>query len=80
MTNEKMVCDCCSDWCPDTATAFHAGWEWFTGYLPKRFVVCCKCLADENQRSYIASQREISQTRPTPAAHRPTRSSLIVLP
>lgn len=79
MTDEKMVCDVCSRHCSSSKRAQELGWDWFTGYLPKRFVVCRECLSNEHQQSFIASRREISQTRPTPAAFRPVRS-LIVLP
>lgn len=71
MTEEKMTCNVCSRSCSSSKRAHELGWDWFTGYLPMRFIVCRECLGNEHQQSFINSQREISQTRPTPAAHRP---------
>lgn len=57
-----MRCSLCTKWCEDIYKADEYGWDWFTGYLPERFVACHKCL--KTRQRDIMNMREKSELNP----------------
>lgn len=58
-----LVCSICSKEGPDEQHKEAVRWDWFTGYLKKRFVVCPQCRQD-CQLEVIRAKQE-SQCKPT---------------
>lgn len=66
MRDARITCSLCGN-SSQIVDAESLGWDWFTGYLRQRFVVCDKCY--ETNRAQVARMRHLS-TVPVPVPDR----------
>lgn len=57
---ETPTCDRCGKQAQDIREATTYGWDWFTGYLPKTFHYCYRCLTADPRG--FEHQRRIAMT------------------
>lgn len=59
--SDAIVCTLCGAVAQNTSEAGRLNWDWFTGYLKKRFVACATCRL--TKASTIDAERETSKVK-----------------
>lgn len=62
---DQLECSLCGATIADPVAAHHAGWDWFTGYLPQRFCACracCLARPDQVAAKLVESRTPIAAT------------------